>query len=129
VVAERAAFGAFLERREGAAWKEANYMVQQLMRDYANAEVRSETLLSAGLKYLHDLQRHTLESVACVNSHELMRTAEVMELMDCAEVIFIAALARQETRGTHRRSTTIVLPTRCSRKNISRCGAKRAGPR
>ena len=105
LVAERARqFGAFLERRDGAQWKETNYMVQQLMRDYANAEVRSETLLSAGLKYLHDLRRHTLESVACANAHELMRTTEVMELMDCAEVIFVAALARQETRGTHRRS-------------------------
>ena len=105
LVEERAKqFGGFLERRDGAAWKEANYMVQQLMRDYANAEVRSETLLSAGLKYLEDLRRHTLESVGCANAHELMRTTEVMELMDCAEVIFIAALARQETRGTHRRS-------------------------
>ncbi len=105
LVAERARqFGAFLERRDGAAWKEANYMVQQLLRDYANAEVRSETLLSAGLKYLQDLRRHTDERVSCADAHELMRTCEAMELMDCAEMIFIAALARQETRGTHRRS-------------------------
>jgi len=49
--------------------------------------VRSETLLSAGLKYLHDLQRHTLESVACANSHELMRTAclALLLLTTCGE--------------------------------------------
>lgn len=105
VVAARARqFGAFLGRSEGAHWKETNYMVQQLMRDYANAEVRSETLLGAGLKYLGDLRRQTTETMRCANAHELMRSAEVMELMDCAEMIFIAALARQETRGTHRRS-------------------------
>ncbi len=105
LVAERAKqFGAFLERRDGAQWKEANFMVQQLLRDYANAEVRSETLLSAGLKYLGDLRRRTEERISCANAHELMRACEVMELMDCAEVIFVAALARQETRGTHRRS-------------------------
>ncbi|MCC6474559.1 MAG: FAD-binding protein [Burkholderiales bacterium] len=100
----RSQFSAFLARAEGAAWKEANFMVQQIMRDYANAEVRSETLLSAGLKYLGDLGRRAMDTVRCANAHELMRMAEVMELMDCAEAIFVSALARRETRGTHRRS-------------------------
>ena len=97
-------YSAFLERGEGAEWKEANFMLQQIMRDYANAEVRSGTLLSTGLKALGDLKRHAMDRVRCSNSHELMRMAEVMELMDCAEAIFIAALAREETRGAHRRS-------------------------
>jgi succinate dehydrogenase/fumarate reductase flavoprotein subunit len=97
-------FTAFMERGEGAGWKEANYMLQQIMRDYANAEMRSGTILSAGLKYLGDLRRHAMDTVRCRNAHELMRMAEAMELMDCAEAIFIAALARQETRGYHRRS-------------------------
>jgi succinate dehydrogenase/fumarate reductase flavoprotein subunit len=97
-------YSAFLERSEGAEWQEANFMLQQIMRDYANPEVRSATLLGAGLKALGDLKRHSLNGIRCRNSHELMRTAEVMELMDCAEALFIAALARQETRGSHRRS-------------------------
>ena len=54
--------------------------------------------------HLGDLRRRMEERVSCADAHELMRTCEVMELMDCAEVIFVAALARQETRGTHRRS-------------------------
>ena len=105
MVAERARhFSAFLERSEGAHWRECNYLVQQIMKDYANAEVRSKTLLEAGLKYLGDARRRAIDTVACANAHELMRMAEVMELMDCGEAIFLAALARQETRGTHRRS-------------------------
>lgn len=104
VAARAEQFSAFLERGEGASWSEANHMVQQIMKDYANAEVRSETLLSSGLKYLGDLRRRAVDTVRCGNAHELMRMTEVTELMDCAEAIFIAALARQETRGTHRRS-------------------------
>lgn len=97
-------YSAFLARSQGAHWREANHMVQQIMRDYANAELRSENLLTAGLKYLRDLKRRTHAELACANAHELMRVAEVQELMDCGEAIFTAALARQETRGTHRRA-------------------------
>ena len=97
-------YGAFLDRKNGAGWSEANSMVQQIMKDYAGNEVRSETLLNAGLKYLRDLKRRAGAEIACANAHELMRAAEVFELIDCAEAIFITALARQETRGTHRRS-------------------------
>ena len=105
VVAKRARqFSDFVERSEGAHWRECNHMVQQIMKDYANSEVRSKTLLDAGLKYLGDARRRAMDTVACANAHELMRMTEVMELFDCGESIFIAALARQETRGTHRRS-------------------------
>lgn len=97
-------YAAFLGRGGGAGWSEANSMVQQIMKDYAGSEVRSQTLLTAGLKYLRDLRRRATAELACANAHQLMRIAEVFELMDCGEAIFIAALARQETRGTHRRS-------------------------
>ena len=97
-------YSRFLEGDGGATWKEANHMLQQIMKDYAGNEVRSETLLTAGLKYLHDLKRHAIDRVACRDAHELMRMTETMELMDCAEAIVVSALARQETRGSHRRS-------------------------
>jgi|GEM_PF-170223 succinate dehydrogenase/fumarate reductase flavoprotein subunit len=97
-------YSTYLERSEGASWQEANHMVQQIMKDYANDQVRSETLLNAGMKYLGDLKRRTYESLACANAHELMRAAEVFEIMDCSEAIFVSALARQETRGNHHRS-------------------------
>lgn len=105
LVAERAKqFSTFLDRSEGADWQEANHMVQQIMKDYANDQVRSETLLNAGMKYLGDLKRRTNQTLACANAHELMRAAEVLEIMDCSEAIMISALARQETRGHHHRS-------------------------
>ena len=53
LVEERAAFYTdILGRKEGPTWQEANTALQQLMKDYAGVDVRSETLLKAGLKYL-----------------------------------------------------------------------------
>ncbi len=38
------------------------------------------------------------------NSHELMRCMEVLDLMECGEMILITAQERKETRGLHIRS-------------------------
>jgi len=100
----RALFNRFLKRQAGAGWKEANLALQQIMNDYAGVEVRSETLLTAGLKYLRDLRKKALASLAAENSHTLMRCLETLDLMDCGEAIFLSALERKETRGRHVRS-------------------------
>ena len=102
-----AVLSSFLEREDGPDWKEANIALQQLMGDYAPAgpyKVRSETLLRAGLTYLAGLRRETLDTVRATCSHTLMRTAEVLDLFDCAEAIFHAALERKESRAMHQRS-------------------------
>jgi succinate dehydrogenase/fumarate reductase flavoprotein subunit len=94
----------FSGRTDGAGWKEANLALQQIMQDYAGVEVRSETLLKAGLKYLGDLRRKAEESLMAENSHQLMRALETLDLMDCGEAILRTALERRETRAMHRRS-------------------------
>ena len=105
MVAERQRFySEILERDSGPSWKEANLALQQIMADYAGVEVRSETLLKAGLKYLKDLQDKVAHSLMAENSHTMMRCLETMDLMDCGKLIFLAALERKETRGMHRRS-------------------------
>lgn len=108
-VQERMEFynGLYGEERHAAPWQEANKALQQIMNDYAAAgpyRVRSETLLRAGLKYLGDLRGKTLREVRAANAHELMRTLETVDLLDCAEVIMHAARERKESRGMHRRS-------------------------
>ena len=97
-------FSEILKRKTGPSWKEANLALQQIMGDYAGVNVRSETLLTAGLKYLRDLKEKTQATLSADNSHTLMRSLETLDLMDCGEVIFLAALERKETRGMHRRS-------------------------
>ncbi|MFC1579872.1 FAD-binding protein [Thermodesulfobacteriota bacterium] len=97
-------YSEILERNSGPSWKEANLALQQIMADYAGVDVRSETLLKAGLKYLKDLQGKVTNSLMAENSHTMMRCLETMDLMDCGELIFRTALERKETRGMHRRS-------------------------
>lgn len=105
LVEKRATFySEILKRKAGPSWKEANLALQQIMADYAGVEVRSETLLKAGLKYLKDLQDKVTHSLMAENSHTMMRCLETMDLMDCGKLIFLAALERKETRGMHRRS-------------------------
>jgi succinate dehydrogenase/fumarate reductase flavoprotein subunit len=97
-------YAGFMERENGPNWKEGNLALQQIMKDYAGVKVRSETLLKAGLKYYGDLKEKVMITMAAANSHELMRCAEVLDLMACGEMIFLTALERQETRGLHIRS-------------------------
>ncbi|MBW1802534.1 MAG: FAD-binding protein [Deltaproteobacteria bacterium] len=97
-------YSEILERKNGPTWKEANLALQQIMKDYAGVDVRSETLLKAGLKYLGDLKKKVRGTVTADNSHTLTRCLESLDLMECGEVIFMAALERKETRGMHRRS-------------------------
>jgi succinate dehydrogenase/fumarate reductase flavoprotein subunit len=98
-------YSSFLDRKDGAGWKEANLALQQIMQDYAGVDgVRSETLLNAGSTYLKRLRERALESLSARNSHELMRALETLDLMECGEVIFKTALERKETRGMHKRS-------------------------
>jgi succinate dehydrogenase/fumarate reductase flavoprotein subunit len=105
IVQERSQlYSGFLKRDMGPDWREANMALQQIMKDYAGVVVRSETLLKAGLKYFRDLKEKARATMIAGNSHGLMRTMEVLDLMECGEAIFLTALERKETRAQHRRS-------------------------
>jgi succinate dehydrogenase/fumarate reductase flavoprotein subunit len=104
-VQERAKlYSRFMEKEVGPDWREANVALQQIMKDYAGVVVRSETLLKAGLKYFQDLREKVLETMVARNAHTLMRCMEVLDLMECGEMIFLTALERKETRAQHKRS-------------------------
>jgi len=97
-------YGSLLKRGAGPDWKEANLALQQIMNDYAGVDVRSETILSAGLKYLGDLKTRVRSTLTADNSHTLMRCLEILDLIECGETVFLAALERKETRALHKRS-------------------------
>lgn len=100
----RRLYSEIMIRETGPGWKEANFAVQQIMNDYAGTEVRSATLLNAGLKYLRDVKKKVYATIKAEDSHSLMRCIETQELIDIGEVIFLTALERKETRGMHKRS-------------------------
>jgi succinate dehydrogenase/fumarate reductase flavoprotein subunit len=90
-------------RKTGATWKEANICLQQIMFDYTG-QVRSETLLDAGLFAAERLSQKAQNSLTAANPHELGRCLEVFNLLEISSVIFVAAKERKETRGKHIRS-------------------------
>jgi len=90
-------------RTEGPDWREANIALQQLMQDYAGV-VRSETMLAAGVEYLKRMRKKVDQSLFARNRWELTRCMETLNLLDLGELVFLAALARRETRGLHIRS-------------------------
>ncbi len=94
---------AMRNRSVGPGWKEANICLQQIMYDHTG-EIRSETLLNAGLAALKRLKKKSREGLIATNPHELNRCLEVLNLLDVGELILVAAEERKETRGKHIRS-------------------------
>lgn len=94
-----------LSRENGASWREANSMLQQIMREYVGMKLRSETLMKAGIKYIRDLRKYSLNQLKAENAHELMRTLEVLDLIDVGEAVALMSENRKESRGRcHQRS-------------------------
>jgi succinate dehydrogenase/fumarate reductase flavoprotein subunit len=100
----QALYQSLLERQDGAHWKEVNATLAQIMQDYLGADLKSETMMSAGLDYLRALRARALEEMQARNSHELMRAVEVIDLLDMGEVSFQSVLNRKESRGQLKRS-------------------------
>ena len=90
-------------RKIGATWKEANICLQQIMFDYTG-QVRSETLLDAGLFAAERLTQKAHDTLTAANPHEMGRCLEVFNLLEIGKVIFVTAKERKETRGKHVRS-------------------------
>ncbi|MCI9151860.1 MAG: FAD-binding protein [Lachnospiraceae bacterium] len=95
---------AILNRSEGAHWKEAASTLQNIMNDYAGIVIRSESMLTAGLTYLRQLKEEAHQNLGASNSHELMRTLEVLDQIDIGEPMFLMFLNRKESRGPHHRA-------------------------
>lgn len=102
-----ARYEAMLGRENGSTWQEGNLAVQQIMSDYCPSgpyRVRSETLLTAGIKYMGDLRLKARQTMGASCSHTLLRGLEVMDLIDLGEATMYAARERRETRLLHVRS-------------------------
>ncbi len=100
-------YSSLYERGSGAPWREANAALAQIMTDYipvGEGRKRSGTMMTAGLNYLHDLRERCTAEIKAGNAHELMRAAEVFELLDIGESIARCALERRETRYNHIRT-------------------------
>ncbi|MDW8001913.1 MAG: FAD-binding protein [Deltaproteobacteria bacterium] len=89
-------------RKVGATWFEANICLQQIMWDYAGT-LRYENLLCAGYENLKRLKEKFYKTATARNQWEVARVLEVFNLLDLAEIVFLGAIERKESRGFHKR--------------------------
>lgn len=99
---KKAFFERIKNRKKGPKWQEVNIALNQIMFDYAGS-IRYENLLKAGYHQLKRLREKAYETIYAENQHELMRTLEVLNLIDLAEVIFLAVMERKESRDKYNR--------------------------
>jgi succinate dehydrogenase/fumarate reductase flavoprotein subunit len=85
-----------IKRKEGVSPQELEEKVRSIMT-YAAGLTKTEGMLKRGLELVNELRRRILPRLYAKNPHELMRAAEVRNIMDVAEMHMAAALYRTET--------------------------------
>ena len=96
VEAEKKRLYAPLERSEGVSWKELNMAISKAMQNYCGG-VKCDALLKEGLDLLHSYREEIVPQLYCENPHDLMRTHEVLDILDVAEMILHACLMRKSS--------------------------------
>ena len=89
-------------RENGAHWLEAKMAMENIAWDYCG-ELRSHPMLEAGLAHLRRVHARAKETLRAENPHELTYCLGMLNLFELAEVMFLMADERQESRGQHRR--------------------------
>ncbi|MFZ7110871.1 MAG: FAD-dependent oxidoreductase [Desulfatiglandales bacterium] len=79
---------------EGFTWREVEDTLQNVMDTYCG-DVKTGEMLKRGLDRLHYIRE---QPIKVFTAHELARGLEVRSLLDNAEMIIRASLAREETR-------------------------------
>jgi hypothetical protein len=94
VEAEKERILSLIDRDSGLGWKELNAGITRIMQNYCG-EVKSEELLTIGLKLLKDIAQEDASKLHARNPHELVRCLEVLNIMTNAEIILHSCLTRR----------------------------------
>ncbi|MDY5450278.1 MAG: hypothetical protein SPG71_02650 [Clostridia bacterium] len=94
--AEKERLLAPLYTEEGYSWKELNFAISKCMQNYC-AEVKCEELLNEGLDLLNTYSEDIVPKLHCENPHDLMRTHEVLDILDVSKMILEACKMRKSS--------------------------------
>lgn len=83
-------------REDGLDWKELNFAISKAMQNYCG-EIKCDDLLKEGLALLDSYERDYVPQLVCDNPHNLMRTHEVLDILDVARLIINACLLRKSS--------------------------------
>ena len=81
---------------DGMDWRELNMAISKCMQNYCG-EVKCEDLLREGLDLLESYEREAVPKLSCTNPHELMRTHEVLDILEVSKLILNACLLRRSS--------------------------------
>jgi succinate dehydrogenase/fumarate reductase flavoprotein subunit len=84
-----------LTSAEGCHWKEVEHSLQYIMDTYCG-DFRTAPMLKRGIERLMETKNAPLKAD---DAHDLARCLEVRSLLDNAEMVLRASLAREESRG------------------------------
>ena len=96
VAAERARLYAPMYRENGITWKELNMAISKAMQNYCGG-IKCKDLLNEGLDLLKNYRDEIVPQLSCHNPHDLMRTHEVLDILDVSEMILHACLLRESS--------------------------------
>lgn len=83
-----------IENEDGIDWRELNMALSKLMQNYCGG-VKNDALLQQGLDLLQQYRKDAVPNLSAKNPHELMRTHEVLDIMDVCEMILHACMYRK----------------------------------
>lgn len=96
ITAEKKRLYAPLYVESGISWKELNKGISKLMQNYCGG-VKNDMLLTQGLELLEEYRTEIVPQLSCVNPHELMRTHEVLDILEVADMILHACQLRKSS--------------------------------
>ncbi|MEY8368759.1 FAD-dependent oxidoreductase [Anaerovoracaceae bacterium 42-11] len=85
-----------LENEEGMNWRELNMAISKAMQNYCGG-VKCADLLKEGLDLLESYERDKVPQLSAVTPHDLMRTHEVLDILEVAKLILNACLMRESS--------------------------------
>ena len=96
VEAEKKRLYAPLYVENGMHWKELNAAIAKCMQNYCGG-IKCEDLLQEGLSLLNTYENEMVPQLSCTNPHDLMRTHEVLDILQVAKMIMQACLFRKSS--------------------------------
>lgn len=96
IVKEKKRLYAPMENKNGVNWKELNMAISKAMQNYCGG-VKCKDLLLEGLDLLESYDKEIVPQLSCDNPHELMRTHEVMDILEVSKLILNACLLRESS--------------------------------
>lgn len=96
ILRERERLYAPMYNKEGMHWKELNMAISKAMQNYCGG-IKCDDLLNEGLHLLESYETEIVPQLSCQNPHELMRTHEVLDILEVSKLILNACLLRKSS--------------------------------